>query len=159
MLTMSAKRALLLIVDFQARLMPAIEQGAEVLANARRLLDAAAILEVPTVFTEQNAKGLGPILADLAPAIGVPDASAGRRTRVGDRDGSRVYGLVRVAQRLRDRRLGVRSGHADDPGHRGRAAAAMARAAPRSTVGRPAPRVAVAPPATVISAGDLEAMP
>ena len=68
MLTMSAKRAVLLIVDFQARLMPAIDGGDTVLANARKLLDAASILDVPTVFTEQNAKGLGPTVAGLAPA-------------------------------------------------------------------------------------------
>lgn len=68
MLTMSAKRAVLLIVDFQARLMPAIHEGEAVLANARKLLDAASILDVPTVFTEQNAKGLGPTVAALAPA-------------------------------------------------------------------------------------------
>ncbi len=66
--TMSAKRAVLLIVDFQARLMPAIHDGEAVLANARRLLDAASILDVPTVFTEQNAKGLGPTVSALAPA-------------------------------------------------------------------------------------------
>lgn len=68
MLTMSAKRAVLLIVDFQAKLMPAIHEGAAVLANARKLLDAAAILDVPVHFTEQNAKGLGATVADLAPA-------------------------------------------------------------------------------------------
>lgn len=68
MLTMSAKRAVLLIVDFQASLMPAIHEGEAVLANARKLLDAASILDVPTVFTEQNAKGLGPTVAALAPA-------------------------------------------------------------------------------------------
>jgi nicotinamidase-related amidase len=68
MLTMSAKRATLLIVDFQARLMPAIDQGEVVLANARKLLDAAAILDVPVHLTEQNAKGLGPTVAALAPS-------------------------------------------------------------------------------------------
>jgi len=67
MLTLSAKRAVLLIVDFQARLMPAIHEGEAVLANARKLLDAAAILDMPTVFTEQNAQGLGPTVAALAP--------------------------------------------------------------------------------------------
>ena len=68
MLTMSANRATLLIVDFQARLMPAIDGGEAVLVNARKLLDAAAMLDVPAHFTEQNAKGLGPTMPDLAPA-------------------------------------------------------------------------------------------
>ena len=55
----------LLLVDFQSRLMPAIEDGGAVLANARRLVDAAQMLGVPLLFTEQNAKGLGPTVPDL----------------------------------------------------------------------------------------------
>jgi nicotinamidase-related amidase len=45
--------------------MPAIEAGDVVIANARRLLDAAALLQVPVVFTEQNAQGLGGTLPEL----------------------------------------------------------------------------------------------
>lgn len=55
----------LLLVDLQSRLMPAIEDGSTILANARRLLDAAELLGVPALFTEQNAKGLGPSVAEL----------------------------------------------------------------------------------------------
>ena len=59
--------SLLLVVDFQARLMPAIDDGPAAVANARRLLDAAALFEVPTLFTEQNPAGLGPTIPELAP--------------------------------------------------------------------------------------------
>jgi len=59
--------SLLLVVDFQARLMPAIDQGAAAVANARRLLDAAALFEIPVLFTEQNPAGLGPTISELAP--------------------------------------------------------------------------------------------
>lgn len=59
--------SLLLVVDFQARLMPAIDQGAAAVANARRLLDAAALFGIPALFTEQNPAGLGPTLPELAP--------------------------------------------------------------------------------------------
>ena len=55
----------LLLIDLQSRLMPAIEDGPAILANARRLLDAAELLGVPVLFTEQNAKGLGPTAAGL----------------------------------------------------------------------------------------------
>lgn len=55
----------LLVIDFQSRLMPAIEDGTTVVANARRLLDAAKLLDVPVVFTEQNASGLGGTLPEL----------------------------------------------------------------------------------------------
>jgi nicotinamidase-related amidase len=58
-------RCALLIIDFQARLMPAIEGGAAVTANARRLIDAAQLFDVPIVFTEQNAGGLGPTVPEL----------------------------------------------------------------------------------------------
>jgi len=64
-LTMDAQLSTLLVVDFQAKLMPAIRRGADAIANARRLLDAAALLGVPTLFTEQNAKGLGPTVKEL----------------------------------------------------------------------------------------------
>ncbi len=55
----------LLVIDFQSRLMPAIEDGAAAIANTRRLLDAAELLAVPVLFTEQNAKGLGRTVAEL----------------------------------------------------------------------------------------------
>jgi len=55
----------LLVVDFQAKLMPAIDDGKSVVANARRLLTAADMLRVPVLFTEQNANGLGGTLPEL----------------------------------------------------------------------------------------------
>ncbi len=55
----------LLVIDFQSRLMPAIVEGPAVVANARRLVDAAELLGVPVVFTEQNADGLGPTIPEL----------------------------------------------------------------------------------------------
>jgi nicotinamidase-related amidase len=61
-----------LVIDFQSRLMPAIDDAAAVVANARRLLDAAELLGVPMLFTEQNADGLGPTMPELrAPAAGL----------------------------------------------------------------------------------------
>jgi nicotinamidase-related amidase len=59
MLTIDPDRSLLLVVDFQSRLMPAIHEGATAVRNASRLTEAAKLLGVPRLFTEQNAKGLG----------------------------------------------------------------------------------------------------
>ena len=67
MLTIDAQSSRLLVIDFQARLMPAIDQGGAAVANTRRLLDAAAMLDVPVLFTEQNPKGLGPTVTELSP--------------------------------------------------------------------------------------------
>jgi nicotinamidase-related amidase len=65
MRTIDAYSSALLIVDFQARLMPAIHEGEAAVANAKRLLAAATLLEVPILFTEQNPKGLGPTVPGL----------------------------------------------------------------------------------------------
>src|SRR3954471_23581729 len=60
----------LLVMDFQSRLMPAIEDDAAVVANARRLLDTAEIFRVPIIFIEQNAEGLGDALSELRSSAG-----------------------------------------------------------------------------------------
>ena len=65
MLTIERSRSALLLIDFQSRLMPAIADGPAVVGNAQRLLDAAQLLEIPVLLTEQNAKGLGATLPEL----------------------------------------------------------------------------------------------
>jgi nicotinamidase-related amidase len=62
---LDATESQLVLVDFQAKLMPAIHDGAAVLANARRLAQAAQLLDVPVWGTEQNPTRLGPSDADL----------------------------------------------------------------------------------------------
>ncbi|MCA6111147.1 isochorismatase family protein [Bradyrhizobium cenepequi] len=66
MLTIDPKRSLLLVVDFQSRLVPAIHDGETAVRNANRLIEAAKLFGIPRLFTEQNAKGLGPTVADIA---------------------------------------------------------------------------------------------
>ncbi len=62
---LEASRSLLVLIDFQGRLMPAIADGPAAVANARNLLDAARLLSVPVLATEQNPRGLGTTLTDL----------------------------------------------------------------------------------------------
>ena len=62
---MHEDRSLLVLVDYQARLMPHIAGVADVLSNAKRLIAAADLLEVPVIVTEQNAKGIGPTTNEL----------------------------------------------------------------------------------------------
>lgn len=57
---MDAARGALVLVDYQARLMPAIHDGATVVAHGVLLAQAARLLAVPVVGTEQNPDGLGP---------------------------------------------------------------------------------------------------
>ena len=65
---LAAGNAMLVVIDFQARLMPAIHAADGVLLNAGRLVEAARLLDVPTLLTEQNPRGLGPTVPELAGA-------------------------------------------------------------------------------------------
>jgi nicotinamidase-related amidase len=64
------RRSALLLIDFQARLRPAIDGADATLAEAARVLGAARILGAPAVFTEQNPARLGPTCDELRPAAG-----------------------------------------------------------------------------------------
>jgi len=56
---LEAELSQLVLVDYQARLMPAIFEAPLVLANALRLAQAAQLLQVPVFGTEQNPSKLG----------------------------------------------------------------------------------------------------
>ena len=58
--SMSAARSVLLLVDYQHRLMPQIHGGAQAVARAVRMADAARELGIRVLGTEQNPAGLGP---------------------------------------------------------------------------------------------------
>ena len=57
---------LLLVIDMQAKLLPHIDGGAAVLKNCATLVKAADLLSIPALFTEQNPRGLGATVDDLA---------------------------------------------------------------------------------------------
>jgi nicotinamidase-related amidase len=59
----------LLLVDYQAKLMPVIQDGTAVLANARRLVQMARLLKVPTFVTEENPTSLGTTVPELQTLI------------------------------------------------------------------------------------------
>ena len=59
----------LVLVDYQARLMPALFEAPAVLANAVRLAQLAALLRVPTFATEQNPSKLGGSVPELQAAL------------------------------------------------------------------------------------------
>lgn len=62
---------MLLLIDLQERLVPAIHDGEAMVARAQRLAEAALLLDVPVRATEQYPKGLGHTVAPLA---GYPQA-------------------------------------------------------------------------------------
>ena len=62
---LDAEDSQLVLVDYQARLMPAIHESEAVLRNALRLGRLAQLLEVPAWGTEQNPDKLGQNSAEL----------------------------------------------------------------------------------------------
>lgn len=67
---------LLVFIDLQERLVPALEESDAVVARARLLIEAAGILGIPVIATEQYPKGLGPTVKGLgwSPRLPVPCA-------------------------------------------------------------------------------------
>lgn len=66
---MNIEKSVLLVVDVQERLLPAINDGAAVLANCIWLAGVARRLGVPVVVSEQYPSGLGPTASALKAAL------------------------------------------------------------------------------------------
>jgi nicotinamidase-related amidase len=60
---MNAERSHLIVVDLQARLMPAILDGETIIPRVNILSKAAARLGIPVTVTEQYPQGLGPTVS------------------------------------------------------------------------------------------------
>jgi len=69
-LRLSQHESLLVIVDMQEKLMPAMQDGEAAQARAVILLRAAALLHIPVVITEQYKKGLGETVGPVRAAAG-----------------------------------------------------------------------------------------
>ncbi len=63
---LTADGAVLLLIDMQQRLMPVIHDQETVVARAVRLAEAARLMDVPVLATEQNPAGLGPTVPPLS---------------------------------------------------------------------------------------------
>lgn len=61
--------ATLVIVDIQERLVPAMNMKEKVFANCIHLIEAAKLLSIPMVLTEQYPKGLGSTVAEIREAL------------------------------------------------------------------------------------------
>lgn len=60
-----SSESLLLVIDMQTRLVPAMQAPARTIRNTRTLLAGAQQMDVPILVTEQYPKGLGPTVPDL----------------------------------------------------------------------------------------------
>ena len=63
---LTAADSILVVVDMQERLLPAIHEPERVISNTRQMLRAAKALVLPVVMTTQYVKGLGPTQAEVA---------------------------------------------------------------------------------------------
>ncbi len=59
----------LLVIDVQERLVPAMTGAARLVWNVRRLIEAAGTLDVPVIATEQYPQGLGETVMELKPLL------------------------------------------------------------------------------------------
>jgi nicotinamidase-related amidase len=64
--------SVLCVIDVQERLVAAMPEAERVVARCRRLTEAARLLGVRPVLTEQYPRGLGPTVAPLATALPAP---------------------------------------------------------------------------------------
>lgn len=65
--------SLLLVVDIQEKFVPVIHEAERVIERSARMIQAAKVLGLPVVLTEQYPKGLGRTVSDvLEPAAGAP---------------------------------------------------------------------------------------
>jgi nicotinamidase-related amidase len=60
------EQSVLIVIDVQQRLVPVIDAAASVLANVTILMEAARLLGVPVLATEQYPKGLGRTIEPVA---------------------------------------------------------------------------------------------
>ena len=70
----------LVLVDYQARLLPLIFENEMIVANALRLARIARAMDVPVWGTEQNPKGLGRNTPELIAAIEAASNAGGGKT-------------------------------------------------------------------------------
>jgi len=70
MAALDIEESVVLIIDMQTRLLPAIDDSARILERAALLAQAADILQVPVLATEHCVDKIGPMAPSLAPWVG-----------------------------------------------------------------------------------------
>lgn len=67
---MNRQDSLLMIIDVQERLAPAMDDPRQVISNSARLVGAAKAMNVPFIITEQYPQGLGATMIDVRQEAG-----------------------------------------------------------------------------------------
>ena len=66
---LNADNTILMVIDIQEKLVPAIHEGDRVIAATLHLLRGCEVLGVPVIGTEQYPKGLGPLVPEIRERI------------------------------------------------------------------------------------------
>lgn len=74
-----AQRSMLLAIDLQQKMLPAIADGEQILANCTWLIRAAQKIGVPVAACEQHPKGLGPLVGPVRELL--PDKAIAAKNR------------------------------------------------------------------------------
>lgn len=67
--TLLREESLLLIIDIQERLVPAMKYGEQVIKNTNVLVSASKEMDIPIVVTEQYPKGLGKTVTEISEGL------------------------------------------------------------------------------------------
>lgn len=62
-------KAVLVVVDVQERLVPAMDKKEKVTGNCVHLIEAAKLMKMPVLVTEQYPRGLGPTIEEIRNAL------------------------------------------------------------------------------------------
>jgi len=71
---LQAEHCALLVIDIQQKLLPPIFQNEQLVRNARLLIRAATILNIPALVSTQYAKGLGGTVPEIASLLAGTEA-------------------------------------------------------------------------------------
>jgi nicotinamidase-related amidase len=63
---LDAAQCVLIVIDIQEKLLPPIFGREQLVRNTRLLIQLASLLHIPVITTTQYAKGLGPIVPEIA---------------------------------------------------------------------------------------------
>ena len=66
---LAPENTVLILIDFQERLFPAMHDKEKLLRNVVKLIKGAIVLEIPIILTEQYPKGLGPTIPEIKELI------------------------------------------------------------------------------------------
>lgn len=70
------QRSCLLVIDVQEKLVPAVQQAEQLIANCRWMIEVAQLMSVPVLASEQYPRGVGhtvDVLRELIPSTSISD--------------------------------------------------------------------------------------